>query len=89
MNTPSREDAAPDLSQSALEVERLTADLARAQDRYRQAMEVILDPVREAILRTGLLHVPAEGIGDRPEDEAAWVLIDHLRRQGIDLRVRT
>ena len=79
----------PDLGRAEAEVEQARAVLARAEARHSEALEPILTAVREAVRKAGLVHDPADGEGDGVEDEPAWRVVNHLRRHGIDLRVRT
>ena len=79
----------PDLAWAESDLEQARAVLARAEARHHEALEPILKAVREAVRKAGLMHDPADGDGDGVEDEPAWRVVDHLRRHGIDLRVRT
>ena len=79
----------PDLQRAEAEVEQARAVLARAQARHSEALEPILVAMREAVRKAGLMHDPAKGEGDGVENEPAWRVVHHLRRHGIELRVRT
>lgn len=80
--TPGRRDDEPDHTRTALALEEARAALARAQARHREAMEAILGPVREAMHETGLIDLPT----DDAEEDAAYRLVDHLRRRGVEMR---
>ena len=79
---PGRRDDEPDHTRTALALEAARAALARAQARHREAMETILGPVREAMHETGLIDLPT----DDAEEDAAYRLVDHLRRRGVEMR---
>lgn len=72
----------PDHTRTALALAEARAALARAQARHREAMEAILGPVREAMHETGLIDLPT----DDAEEDAAYRLVDHLRRRGVEMR---
>ena len=79
----------PDLGRAESDVEQARAALARAEARHREAMEPILVAMRDAIHRAGLVPGPEEDDSDDGWPEPARVVVDLLRRHGIDLRVRT
>lgn len=76
------------VSRAASEVERAQAALAEARMRHRQVMEHLVGPVREALVDVGIIALPdPDGDDDGPEAEAAWRLVETLRRRGVELRM--
>lgn len=78
--------ALPDHNRTATAVEEARVALARAEATHRAAIDPVLAAIREAILKAGYLDGPDGDNGDGVWPGAAWLVLDHLRRQGIELR---
>ncbi|WP_237481328.1 hypothetical protein [Lichenibacterium dinghuense] len=76
----------PDHNRTAAAVEEARAALARAEARHREAIDPILATVREAIVRAGFVDGPDGDDGDGVWPSPEWLVLDHLRRQGLELR---
>jgi hypothetical protein len=70
----------PDLDRTTREVEQARAALARAEARHREALDGVLDPLREALRAVGLVR-SSDGVGD-----PAALLVERLRGRGVEFR---
>ena len=76
----------PDHNRTAAAVEEARAALARAEARHREAIDPVLAAVREAIIKAGFVDGPDGDDGDGVWPSPEWLVLDHLRRHGLEIR---